>query len=111
MLTITSPSDIDHLFKHARRASVPLLGILTVPTAEGRAVTGRVLFVAGRKMGGAVLRNRCKRVLREACRRAEGPWPGADVALLARAGVATASPPEIDRAVKAVLSQVGLVPR
>ena len=39
----------------------------------------RVAFIAGKKLGGAVVRNRCRRVLREAVRHENGAWPGWDV--------------------------------
>jgi ribonuclease P protein component len=106
--TITSPSDIDRLFKHGRRASHPLLVLLASWSPDGRDPCGRLIFVAGRKMGNAVVRNRCKRVLREAARRAGAPWPGRDVALMARTGLATASPAEIDAALEPLLAQLGV---
>ncbi|MDO8915047.1 MAG: ribonuclease P protein component [Coriobacteriia bacterium] len=108
MRTITSPSDIERLFKHGKRASHPLLVLLVSPSPEGRDPRGRVMFVAGRKMGNAVVRNRCKRVLREATRRAGGPWEGRDVALMARTGIATASPAEIDSALEPLLARLGV---
>jgi ribonuclease P protein component len=96
--TITSPSDIDRLFKNGRRATHPLLVVLAGPSPIGSDPRGRVVFVAGRKMGNAVMRNRCKRVMREAYRRAGGPWPGQDVALVSRTGMASATPSAIDEA-------------
>jgi ribonuclease P protein component len=107
MRTITAPTDIDKLFKTGRRSSHPLLVMLSAATPESRDQGGRVVFVAGRKMGNAVVRNRCKRVMREACRRADGPWPGRDIAFVARVGIATASPQEIDEATRGLLSRLG----
>ena len=110
MNNITSASEIDALFKQGRRAGTELLVVLTLPTPDRRGPEGRVVFVAGKKLGGAVLRNRCKRVVREAVRRAGGPWAGADVALLARRGTATAPPAELDAALATALRRLG-VPR
>jgi ribonuclease P protein component len=107
MRTITSPTDIDKLFKTGRRASHALLVVLCTGSPEARDQSGRVVFVAGRKLGGAVVRNRCKRVMREACRRAGGPWPGKDMAFVARAGIATATPEEMDEAAAGLLSRLG----
>ncbi len=98
--TITSAGDIDALFKQGKRASGKLLAVLCAHTPPGRPPPGRLLFVAGRKTGGAVKRNRCKRVMREAVRRCGGPWPGMDVALVARPAVADAAPGEVDEAVE-----------
>lgn len=68
-----------------------------------------MLFVAGKKLGNAVLRNRCKRVLRAACMRAGGPWPGFDVALVSRAGLAVASPGDVDRDVLEALRKAQII--
>lgn len=108
MHTVTSAGEIDALFKHGTRAGTDLLVALTLPTPERRGPSGRVVFVAGKKLGGAVMRNRCKRVMREAVRRAGGPWAGADVALLARAGLATAGPAAIDAALAKALRRLGV---
>lgn len=110
MKTITSASEIDALFKQGRRAGTELLVVLTLPTPERRGPEGRVVFVAGKKLGGAVVRNRCKRVVRDAVRRAGGPWAGADVALLARRGTATAPPAALDEGLATALRRLG-VPR
>ena len=48
---------------------------------------GRVAFAAGKKMGGAPLRNRAKRRLREAARLTGAPWCGADVVFVAQKGL------------------------
>ena len=50
--------------------------------------TGDSAFVAGRRVGGAVERNRARRVLRAAWRAIDPPAaPDVDVVLVARAGI------------------------
>lgn len=109
MQTVTSATEIDALFKHGKRAGTELLVALTLPTPERRGPSGRVVFVAGKKMGGAVMRNRCKRVLRATVRRAGGPWGAWDVALVARKGAATATPEALDAALSSALRRSGVV--
>ena len=111
MLTITSSSDIDALFREGQRAAHPLLVVLEAPTPAGRPAEGRVVFVAGKRIGDAVLRNRCKRVLREAVRRAGGPWPARDMALVARTETATARPEALDAALARALTRLGVEAR
>jgi len=108
MSTIKSSREIDTIFRTAARVAHPLLIALIAQTPEGRGPSGRVAFIAGKKLGNAVLRNRSRRVVREAVRRAEGPWPGYDVALIARPRTATSSRAELDAAMSSVVSRAGL---
>lgn len=106
--TIRSTSDVDRLFKQGRRSPHPLVIVLVAPSPEARDQAGRVVFVAGRKLGNAVTRNRCKRVLRASLRRVGREWPGLDVALIARAGTATAPAQELDSALRQSLARSGV---
>jgi ribonuclease P protein component len=108
MRTLKSPSEIDDLFRSGRRGSTELILILSLRTPEQRGPEGRVVFVAGKKLGGAVMRNRCKRVLRAATRRCGGPWTGFDVAIVARKNAATASPADLDASLVAALRKAGV---
>jgi ribonuclease P protein component len=105
MRTLKAPSEIDALFKTGRRGSTDLILVLSTETPPRRGPEGRVVFVAGKKLGNAVVRNRCKRVMREAVRRAGGPWEGRDVALMARRTIAVAPPDEIDKALARALER------
>ena len=96
------------IFRVAARVAHPLIILLVSATPEGRDQSGRVAFVAGKKLGNAVHRNRCKRVLRAAVRRTCGPWAGHDVALIARSGVASAAAHDIDHALSSVITRAGL---
>lgn len=110
MRTLKAPNEIDALFKTGRRGSTDLIVVLSAQTPTRRGPLGRVVFVAGKKLGGAVMRNRCKRVLREAVRRANGPWDGYDVAVVARVRAATASPADLDTALREGLRKAGVRP-
>lgn len=109
MSTIKSSREIDSIFRTATRVAHPLLIALVTATPEGRDQSGRVAFVAGKKLGNAVLRNRCKRVMRAAMRRASGPWPRHDVALIARPGLASAKAEDVDSAIASVTLRAGLL--
>jgi ribonuclease P protein component len=106
--TISASGEIDRLFSEGQRAGTPALLVLALRTPEARGPGGRVLFVAGKKLGGAVLRNRCKRVERAAAVRAGAPWPGWDVALIARARTSWVSPEELDAALDQGLRKLGV---
>lgn len=103
MSTIKSSREIDTAFREARRVKHPLVTLLISATPEGRGPEGRVAFIAGKRLGGAVFRNRSKRVMREAVRRTGGPWPGHDILLLANARTATAPARQLDQAVRELL--------
>lgn len=102
MRTIRSNREMDDLFREGTRVSHPVVNALVGRTPTGGGSDGRVAFVAGKRLGHAVQRNRSKRVLREAVRRSGGPWPGYDVVLIARPRTAEASPESIDDALRRV---------
>jgi ribonuclease P protein component len=107
MATIRSSREIDAVFRAARRASHPLITVLVEPSPDTASREGRVAYVAGKRLGNAVWRNRSKRVLREAARSAGGPWPGLDVVLVARPGTAGSTPAEVERALISSLRRAG----
>jgi ribonuclease P protein component len=108
MGTIKSSREIDTIFRGAKRVAKSLLIVLVARTPEGRGRAGRVAFIAGKKLGGAVLRNRDRRVLRASVRRAGGPWAGWDVVLIARTTTATAGPEALDCALASALFGAGV---
>lgn len=91
MSTIKSSREIGDIFHRARRISHPLLIALIARTPDGRGPHGRVAFIAGKKVGNAVIRNRVKRVLREGARETGIPWDGVDVLLMATSKTPSAS--------------------
>lgn len=109
MRTITNANEIDGIFRQGTRVASGTVTLIVTRTPEARDPEGRVLFVAGKRIGGAVLRNRCKRVLRAAVGRCGGPWLGWDVVLMARPSSAVAEPEVLDRAVCAGLRKAGVL--
>jgi len=58
---------------------------------EKHGCDGRVAFIAGKKLGNAVWRNRAKRRMRAICRDLKKTWPGYDVVFLAKSRILTSS--------------------
>lgn len=61
--------DIEHAKKHGRRISTPFFNMM-ICAVEGNGT--RVGIVVGRRFGGAVSRNRVKRLFRELTRQVQG---------------------------------------
>ena len=72
--------------------------------------TGSVAFVAGRRIGGAVLRNRARRILRAAGRElADEVENGYDVVVVARAAIVGARTQELVAEVAELLSRAQVI--
>lgn len=71
--------------------------------------TGRVAYLAGKRLGVAPKRNRAKRVLREAARLEGAPWPGFRVVLIAREALLTKGVAEARQDIVKALKQLKVV--
>ena len=107
MKTIKSKRDFEKVFKSGRRFSHPLLRIRVLRHDEG-GTAGQVAFVAPKRLGNAPVRNRGKRVLREAARSCGLPFPGYSVIMLATDRTAPSREPEVERALSSLLAKAGL---
>ena len=87
MKTIKSSSDISYLFEQGRRIGTPDVNFIIARSMEQHDLDGRVAFIAGKKLGNAVWRNRAKRKMRELCRSIGAPFPGYDMLFVARKSV------------------------
>ena len=72
--------------------------------------TGLAAFVAGRRIGGAVLRNRARRILRAAWREVEDKVEdGYDVVVVARAAIVGARTQDLVAEVEELLSHAQVI--
>ena len=106
MKTIKSKRDFERVFAQGRRYNHSLLRIRVAPLDEGD--PGRVAFVAAKRLGNAVFRNRCKRVLREAARAASLPADGYDVILFSTHKTHDCSPEQVAGALRGLLDRAGI---
>lgn len=83
MNIIKSSEQISELFSQGKRVSSKEIRIIYKKQDEQRGPSGRVAFIAGKKLGNAVVRNRSKRVMREVARENGLPLAGYDVLLIA----------------------------
>lgn len=110
-------SDVQRVRKQGRRFRHPLAILLVsrspaivnrMPAIAGNSdpCPSRFAFVASRHVGSAVVRNRAKRLLREAVRvQMSDVQPGWDGVLIARQATAAATLLEIEHAVISLLSR------
>lgn len=110
--TVKSKQDMDRIFTTGVRASCPLVMVITLPSPAGSGATvGRTAFVAGKKLGSAPVRNRSKRVLREAARKLGAPWSGQDVVFVARKDTAVCASAELEAQCRKCLVKAGVLER
>ena len=86
-------SEFRKAFRQGIRLDGPLF--LMVAASNGRAYS-RLGLAASRKVGGAVARNRAKRVLRESFRRLK-TLPGFDLVLIPKPEILECTQPEVER--------------
>ena len=106
MKTIKSRTEFEKVFMSGRRLSGRIVRARVLLTGEGD--LGKVAFVAPKRLGNAVYRNRCKRVLREAARMAGLPMEGVNVILLATQDTHGATPNDLAACIKSLLAKAGL---
>jgi ribonuclease P protein component len=97
-------ADFDAVFKRGARLDGPLFLLVAAP--NGRAFD-RLGLAVNRRVGGAVERNRARRLLREGFRRLERAGsPGVDLVVVARAPLARRGQAEVDRELRERLQSI-----
>lgn len=99
-------NDVRRVYDKGRSWAHPLLVLIIRPNGLD---FSRVGVTASRRVGGAVARNRAKRLLREAARCLYPQFgPGRDVMLVARVNILKAREPQVEVALASLLKRAGL---
>ena len=110
MKTIKSSTEISLLFTCGKRIHTPYLTFIVNQNTQ-HDCDGRVAFIAGKKLGGAVWRNSAKRRMREICRNLGGPWKTYDIIFLAKRHITTAPFDQVVHSCTKVLLQEEIIQR
>ena len=70
---------------------------------------GRVAFIAGKKLGNAVWRNRAKRRMRALCHDLNGPFDGYDVVFIAKKSTNEAPYEALNESLRKALEKAGII--
>lgn len=96
MKTIKSKQDFEKVFRCGRRVNHHLVRVSARSLAPDE--DSRIAFVAAKRLGNAVYRNRCKRILRAAARKADFPLAHYEVILFSTHATHEASSDEVAHA-------------
>ena len=106
-LTLRKQSDFSRVYKHGKSKGCRFAVILY--RRNGLRFT-RTAFVASKKVGNSVERNRSRRIMRAAYRSLESRVKsGYDIIFVARAPITESKEPEVERQLKKTLKSAGIL--
>ena len=101
---------LNHIFRRLYATSGHGTGYLVLYARKNRSATNRVGITVGKKLGGAVTRNRVRRRLREIYRLNEEKFlPGYDIVVVARSRCVDASFQRLQSAYLALAEKAGIL--
>ena len=107
--TIKQNHEFRRLYYRGKSSGNGLLVLYVLKNRNDRE-HNRIGLTVSTKLGGAVVRNRCKRLLREAYRLHEHEIrKGHDFVIVARSRLTTAKCPEVERALLRALRETGML--
>jgi len=99
--------DFDRLYRKGRSAGDKYVVIFYI--ANGQPYSRRA-FLASKKVGGAVARNRARRLMKESFRKIEGEIvSGKDMIFIARSNITETGCAEVERSMRRALGKCGLL--
>jgi ribonuclease P protein component len=98
-------AEFDRVYRQSRRFSDAMFAVFICDTGYDTPRLG--LSTAARIVGGAVQRNRIKRLVRESFREHQHELPNVDIVVNARAGVCNADPASIRRSLERHWQAIG----
>jgi len=99
--------DFDRLYKRGRPAGEKYVVVFHVSNGLGYS---RKAFLASKKVGGAVARNRARRLMKEGFRKIESEiLTGRDILFIARREIADAGLREVEQSMLRALKKSGLI--
>ena len=106
--SLTSPTDFKRVYQSGSTITNRFVVMRFV--RRGDEPEKRVAFVAGKRLGGAVVRNRAKRLMREAMRRnIDKILPGYDIVFIARSSLKDRTYWEAEKGCLSALMAGGLI--
>jgi ribonuclease P protein component len=97
--------EFQHVFDAGRRAHGRYLTIIAAPTAGP---SSRLGIVASKKLGGAVVRNRAKRLIRQVFRTNHGPAVASDLVVIPKPAALTVAAADVAADFGITLKRLGL---
>lgn len=109
--TLRNPSQFKRVYREGRRIATPNAVVIYREVGESTDTGPHFGFVASKRLGGAVQRNRAKRLLREAVRQRLDLFRRADIwiVLIARSGILENNYEDILRDLHRVWIDEGLI--